>query len=115
MSGLIIALVLVALVVWFYYYKPLENTADKIIDACLEYKLTDKNVSKQCLEQTWKNAGCSLAASSSPSVNADSLAWYQNQPYSDVINDVKAWSTLNTGHHRTGCYGSDRTKWPASA
>jgi hypothetical protein len=56
--------------------------------------------------QMWKDAGCTTKANYS--------TWVRQQTRQTLQNDVKAWATLTSEEHRKGCYGDDKTKWPAS-
>lgn len=76
--------------------------------ACTKYKSTDIGISRECMAELWSNAGCTTGETM---LGMNGYYWDQ-QPYNVVVDDMKAWATLNTTPHRTGCYGSDKSKWP---
>ena len=102
MSFLKIAVVIVLILLVYYYYAIYIPS-----QACNSYTPTSTGVSKECLEKTWKDSGCTADL---PDYNID---WWQKQTYQGATDDMKLWSTLKSDNHRTSCYGTDNTLWPA--
>ena len=66
-----------------------------------------KNISTDCMNILWKQAGCINP------YDASNASWWKTQTKQVVINDMNAWATLCDSAHLTGCYGTDVTKYPA--
>lgn len=78
---------------------------------CSSYVDTSVNVSDACIDKLWIDGGC-------PQPGIDQKNYYKANRATmtklQIANDAKAWATLPDVDHRTACYGSDRTKWPAA-
>jgi len=86
----------------------LNPTSNKIPQhPCAPYGDNSTNVSQQCYNIIWKEAGCITPPATIGS-------WHLAQTKQGLINDSNAWATLDTETHRNGCYTSDRSKWPGS-
>lgn len=103
MSFLKIAVVIVLILLVYYYYAIYIPS-----QACNSYTPTSTGVSTECLAKTWKDSGCTTALPLGKAVE-----WWQKQTYQEDINDINAWSTVKSDHHRETCYGADKTAWPA--
>lgn len=68
-------------------------------------KLQAGTTGAECISKVWKELGCTTPNTAN--------AWALDQTYQTIWNDAAAWATLTSEAHRTGCYGSDRSKWPA--
>ena len=93
---------------------------------CYRYEDSDSNISRECILHVWNNiAGC-------PNTPSDIIDYYEqtskpsgtstingttvsgvNRTLASIISDAKAWASLPSTNHRTKCYGTDTSKWPA--
>lgn len=76
---------------------------------CSSYDDNSTNVSQECYSEIWKQAGCTNNATSVSNYN-----WAKGQSKATLINDSKAWATMTDDNHRKGCYGDNKSSWPAS-
>ena len=76
-------------------------------DPCGSFASTSTNVSQACYDKIWKDAGCTTKARV---IQSDE--WLYNQTLDTVKSDSNLWATLDTDHHREGCYGTTAGKQP---
>ena len=65
------------------------------------------SVTPACLQQTWKEAGCSERGGIAPQDNYSGW-WLDNKgagTYQGIINDMNAWATMLDDPHVKGCQG----------
>ena len=74
---------------------------------CSVYSDTYIGLPNQCLTELWKSVGCTTSASVTDNYATD--GWWKSQTKKKVHDDMKAWATLNTTHHREACYGPSAT------
>jgi len=91
--------------VYVFWMEP-ANTAPVTAVDCSKYGDNDTGLPHQCLQELWNKAGCLT-----DSTFADD--YWSKQSKKNVITDMGNWSTMTDDKHRTGCYGADKTKWPA--
>lgn len=80
------------------------------LDECAGTNDNSTNLSIECLRKIWKDSGCINMGTIPDSYNG----WWKQQTKKVVTDDMKAWATLPDNDRRTACYGSDKSKWPAS-
>ena len=68
----------------------------------------DKPISRECYQQIWNDSGCTTT------ITEPQHTWAATQTKQTLVGDSKAWATLTDPHHREGCYGNDKSKWPSS-
>jgi hypothetical protein len=91
-----------------YNGKKVEDIARTAMkDACAN--TSDGNVSQDCYLSIWKQAGCTNSSGAIGNYN-----WAKGQSKASLINDSKAWATIADDNHRKGCYGDNKSSWPAS-
>jgi hypothetical protein len=77
-------------------------------DPCGSFASTSTNISQACYDKIWKDVGCTTKA---PVMQPND--WISNQTLDGVKTDSNLWATLDTDHHRQGCYGTTAGKQPA--
>lgn len=91
-----------------YNGKKVEDIARTAMkDACAN--TSDGNVSQDCYLSIWKQAGCTNSSGAIGNYN-----WAKGQSKASLINDSKVWATIADDNHRKGCYGDNKSSWPAS-
>ena len=65
-----------------------------------------RNLSNECINKIWKDAGCSTTPSIHIKEGGTSLQWAKERTKQELVNDYKAWATLPNASHRTACYGT---------
>jgi len=76
-------------------------------DTCGTFASTSTNISQACYDKIWKDSGCTTKA---PVMQPND--WISNQTLDGVKTDSNLWATLDTDHHRKGCYGTTAGKQP---
>ena len=79
----------------------------EVVDPCASYSDDTKNISQECYNKIWKEAGCLT-----PTITMGE--WQKAQTKAGLVFDSYAWSVMNDEGHRNGCYTTDRSKWPES-
>jgi hypothetical protein len=69
-------------------------------DPCGVYSSSSTNVSQECYNKVWKDAGCTTVAQN---VTSDYL---KSQTLDGLKTDSSLWTTINDDTHKIGCYGS---------
>ena len=73
---------------------------------CSKFGDSDKNLPHKCIQELWNKAGC---LTDSGFNETDWKTYGKKQ----MIGDMRDWATMTDDYHRTKCYGSDKSKWPA--
>lgn len=85
--------------------EPAKNIAEKAVvnnknQPCSEYIDSSTNLSISCLQQIWKDAGCTTTD------RIFTTDFYKENTMSAIKEDSKQWATLKDDTHRIGCYGA---------
>jgi len=89
------------------YYRVYYKTPEDVYGArstkpnCTEFYATSNGLSQACLNQIWKDAGCTTPGK----YNKDN-AWVKSKTISQISSDANAWATMTDEEHRVGCYGN---------
>jgi len=62
------------------------------------------NLSKECVNKLWKEAGCTTPSSIHITESGDVNQWAKDRTKQALVNDYKLWATLTDDVHRKGCY-----------
>ena len=84
--------------------KNIDDIKNKIINHCSKYKNTDSNISIDCLEQLWKEAGCTQPALIDQ--------FHREATYESVKDDYNTWATNTNKQYQKRCYGTVKTTEP---
>ena len=80
---------------------------DLMTRPCIKYKSDSKGLDKKCLDEIWKQSGCTT---SSPYME-DAV---KDKTMNDIITDAYNWATNTDVEHRTKCYGTATTGFRTS-
>lgn len=76
---------------------------------CDGYGDNDTNLPNECNAEIWKESGCTTDSVAIAGGNA----WWAQRTKRAVKTDMNLWATMPDHVRRVGCYGTDKTKWPA--
>ena len=74
---------------------------------CGTFSSNSTNVSQECYDKVWKDAGCTTKAE-----DMNGRDWFASQTLDGLKTDSEAWATLDDDDHKVGCYGSTDGKQP---
>jgi hypothetical protein len=84
------------------YSATLKNSVSVIEEnPCGTFSSKSTNVSQECYDKVWKDAGCTTKASD---VNSDD--WFSSQTLDGLKKDADLWATTDDDEHKVECYGS---------
>jgi hypothetical protein len=107
MNKIIIIVALIVIVAIIVGVVLMTTSKTTMKDACAYYSDNSTNVSQECYNNIWKDSGCIT-----PPATIDD--WHKSQTKAGLISDSKAWATMSDDNHRKGCYGDNKSSWPAS-
>jgi len=74
---------------------------------CSTFGDNDSGLPHACIQDLWNTAGCLTDS------DFNEPYWKTNTKKA-MISDMYKWATMTDDYHRTKCYGTDKTKWPAA-
>ena len=69
---------------------------------CDQYKDTDKNLPNDCLQQIWRESGCTTNIEKV--FGSEQQSFWNKRAKSEVKTDMQAWATLKDEEHQSRCY-----------
>jgi len=77
------------------------TTSNSDNDKCSNYTDESTNLSISCLQQIWRDAGCTTTD------HIFTTDFYKNSKMKDVKQEINRWVTNKDDEHRVGCYGQN--------